>query len=77
MIVFEGKYFAVELMEKKTRTEVYGIRSKHHSEPIGMVKWYAPWRQYCFFPEPGTVWSRYCLNEVNTFINQLKEARKK
>jgi hypothetical protein len=77
MSVFEGKYFTAELMEKKPRTMVYGIRSKHHGDLIGLVKWYFPWRQYCTFPEPNTVWTRSCHKEVDAFIDGLMEARKK
>jgi len=77
LIVFEGKYFVAKLLLHKPQTSVYVILSKHHVDPIGKIMWYAPWRQYCFFPEPETVWSRSCLDEVNAFINQLMEARKK
>jgi hypothetical protein len=75
--VFEGKYFVAKLLEEKPRTAVYGIYSKHHGDLLSKVAWYAPWRQYCNFTEPNTVWTRSCNVEVNAFIDQLTEARKK
>jgi hypothetical protein len=74
--VFESEYFFVELVEQKPKTDVYAVWSKHHSTKIGVVKWYAQWRQYCFFPEPKTVWSLSCLNDINKFIGKLMAIRK-
>lgn len=77
MSIFESKYFMVMLIENKPRTSVYGVYSKHHGDLISIVKWYAPWRQYCNFPEPETVWTRSCHCDINRFIDKLMATRKK
>lgn len=39
---------------------------------LGIIAWYVPWRQFCFFPEPDTVWSDGCLADVQSFLEDLK-----
>src|SRR4030042_2753583 len=72
---FEGKYFSSVWYESKPSTGVWLLYSKS-AEGLGFIKWYAPWRQYCFFPEPETIWSKGCLKEINKYITQLMDAHK-
>ena len=51
------------------RTLVWEIRGKFGVG--GYVKWYAPWRQYAFFPNEGTVWAGRCLTETDEFCKEL------
>ena len=44
------KYVYFELIDKKPKTNVYEVRTKSDDFVLGIVKWYFPWRQYCFFP---------------------------
>ena len=37
----------------------------------GQVRWYAPWRQYAFFPDAYTVWAGRCLTETDEFCKEL------
>ena len=37
----------------------------------GFVKWFAPWRQYAFFPDGGTVWAGRCLTETDECCKDL------
>ncbi len=64
------KYLTFELVnlsKKKTnRWEV--INNVVGGDYIGVIKWYAPWRQYCFEPSNNTVFARGCLEEVTKFI---------
>jgi hypothetical protein len=57
------------------RTLVWSVNSLSSTELLGWVKWYAPWRQYCFFPEDGTTYSAGCLEEINDFITLHKTDR--
>lgn len=43
---------------------------------LGEVKWYAPWRRYCFYPDRETLFDRNCLCEVVEFIDEQMKARK-
>lgn len=54
--------------QKTGRFRVY----TNHADLLGIVKWHGPWRQYAFFPEPGTVWSAGCLSDIVDFLGKLK-----
>ena len=64
------------LYETKPKTDVFLVFSISSLEDLGMIKWYAPWRQYCFFPADDCVFSKSCLEDVNNFIQQLVDERK-
>jgi hypothetical protein len=58
---------------RKTDTwEAWGIVSSFH---LGQVRWHAPWRKYCFFPDSGKVFDESCLKSVAAFLEW--ETRKK
>ncbi len=42
---------------------------------LGVVKWYAPWRRYCFFPLTDTLFDYGCMSEIATFVDH--EMRKR
>lgn len=71
------KYVDFELAERKPKTAVYRVVSKSNRETLGSVYWYGPWRQYVFQPEPETIWSHGCMQQVLDFIQKLMEERKK
>ena len=73
---FEGKYFNSVWYESKPKTGIWLLYSKSSTYGLGFIKWYAPWRQYCFFPIEDTIWSKGCLEEVNQYITQLMGAHK-
>lgn len=75
----EYEYFKVEKNKeasKGKKTDVYDIINSNSGGRLGQVRWYSEWRRYCFFPDSDTVFSKGCLEDVNTFINQLMEDRK-
>ncbi len=41
------------------------------AEVIGTIKWFGRFRGYCLFPEPETVWSKSCNEEVNKFLDKV------
>ena len=67
----KGPWISFELQPtivgKKTETWVVktlqGVR-------LGIVKWFGPWRQYSFFPDPETAWERECLRTVADFCER-------
>jgi hypothetical protein len=63
-------------MKMPRKTDVWCCRTNSYGI-LGKVKWYATWRQYCFFPEANTVFNRGCMEDIGDFIRQLMEARKK
>ena len=44
--------------------------------PLGYIKWYSPWRRYCFFPIAGTVYASSCLRDIGQFIENEMRKRK-
>jgi len=48
------KYLMFESDEPKPNTKVWRVLNRHHGDLLGYVKWYAQWRQYCFFPKIDT-----------------------
>ena len=73
----KSKYMKAILIEKKTKTNVYGLVSaRDYDIDLGVVKWYAPWRQYCFFPDRDTVFSPGCIADIIQFIKELMDERK-
>jgi len=75
-IIKQTQYLVFEEYETKTKTRVIGVININSNEVIGVIKWYASWRQYCFFPEFDTVWNITCLNDVNEVIQKLMKDRK-
>jgi len=67
------KYIEFNLLEQKPKTNVYAVRNIKAQMIIGYIKWHCAWRQYCFFPLEGTIFSEGCLEDIIEFINSLKK----
>jgi len=57
----------------KPKTSVWSCMNKHHEQELGEIKWYGPWRQYCYFPIIQAVYSKGCLDDISDFISTLKQ----
>jgi len=70
-------YFEVfELPLKPGRKTVeYAVLSINSGECLGSIKWYGAWRQFCFYPEPFTIWNHGCLDDIRDFLLSLKKIR--
>lgn len=76
-VIKETQYLVfIDTETPKRKTKVINIININAEEVIGIIKWYGPWRQYCFFPEYDTVWNITCLNDVNEVIQKLMKDRK-
>lgn len=73
------EYIEFKLVRKLPKTGVYAVISKSSGKPLGVIRWYVPWRQYVFVPirVVETVWSSGCLQQLQDFINKLMKERKK
>ena len=65
------KYIQFVKVADKPKTSVWSCRNVNGNYEIGVVKWNPGWRQYCFFPAPGTVFSKGCMQDICEFINRL------
>ena len=64
------------MLNPKNKTRKFTVLSKFDNARLGEVKWYARWRQYCFFPEGECVWSLDCMEDLTTFIHDLTEQKR-
>ncbi len=58
------------------KTHDYLVRNRHSGDMLGVIRWYGPWRQFCFFPRGETVWSRGCLADINAAITGITKSAK-
>ena len=74
--ITEGKYISFSKAEKQNPSSwVYTVQS-NDGIPLGLIKWYAQWRQYGFYPEAGTVYEKICLTEIAEFCRILNVRQK-
>ena len=73
-----SKYLEFRLLELKPKTKVIEVISKLHlyNNRLGIIKWYSRWRQYAFFPDNGTIFNVECLNDIQSYISELKNERR-
>ncbi|KKK99137.1 hypothetical protein LCGC14_2635780, partial [marine sediment metagenome] len=70
------KYVHFVKTEDKPKTFVWSCRNNNSDDELGVVKWYAPWRSYCYFPTVQAVYSEGCLVDIRRFITEQMKARK-
>ncbi len=73
------KYQYVKFVERSrtTKTICWSCRNIRSDAELGIVKWYAPWRRYCYFPLCQAVYSVGCLADIQDFIENAMDARRK
>lgn len=76
MKIKETQYLVFEDFQTKRKTKYVLVSNKNSEDLIGVIKWYAPWRQYCFFPASDTIWNTTCLDDVQEVISKLMQDRK-
>jgi hypothetical protein len=73
------KYLEFELVMfqcKMLKTKRWNCFNKKHRTYLGEVKWHPRWRQYCFYPDGGTIFSAGCMADIIHFVKQLMEEHK-
>jgi len=55
------------------KTHTYTVVNKTRGDILGSIKWYGPWRKFCFFPSASTVWSVDCLKDISGVLGSLSE----
>lgn len=70
-----SKWIKFEVQQYGKLTNIWVV-STLKDLPLGNVKWYAPWRKYCFFPVAGTVYAPSYLADIASFIDDEMKARK-
>ena len=71
------KYIDWVLYEEKPKTDVFLVFSRSSLESLGMIKWYAPWRQYVIGNiDASAVFNNVCLEDISKFLTQLNQEQK-
>lgn len=71
----DTKYLRFVLREMGEKTSITAVESKSRGSLLGIIKWYGPWRQYCFYPCFDTVFNNTCLNDISRFMENLMKNR--
>ena len=74
----ENKWIRFEELHRPERkTHVVACINRTSGLAIAHLAWYGPWRQYCLFPEPQTVFNKGCLESITAALDTLTEARRR
>jgi len=69
------EYDYLRFVQKPTpanrKTGIYSCRNLKSDAELGEVRWYGPWRGYCYFPSVQAVYSASCLQDIADFISRL------
>lgn len=67
-----------EVVTKPGRvTRVFECRTNEGNDFLGCIRWYSPWRRYCFMPASSVlVFEQTCLRDIATFLDALTEERR-
>ena len=72
------KYIHLVKIKEVTGEWIWSCKNnKNEYDELGWIEWYKPWKQYCFCPATGTVFSGSCLADIIDFIKQLGELKEK
>lgn len=74
--MIESKYMEFDKVGDTGKTEIWNIISKSSEFILGQIKWYGPWRQYCFFPSPNSVFNPACMADIDKVIKNLMATRR-
>lgn len=71
-----SEFIEFKLIDEKPKTSVFDVINIKSGDRLGIIKWYGPWRQYCFFPHEETIFNMDCMRYIIDYIQNLMEARK-
>ena len=71
-----SRYLEFVMFADTGKTKVWAVNSLRHGDMLGIIKWYGPWRQYAFFPQPETLFNRECMGDICIFIERAMGERR-
>jgi hypothetical protein len=63
------RYIRFVKIAEKAKTKVWVVENNSSGGQLGIIEWYASWRQYCFSPAEGTIFNNSCLKDIDTFLS--------
>ena len=68
--------FHETIPDPKRKTTIWDVRSGEQQVLLGQIRWYAPWRRYCYSPAGPQWMDAACLTEAVAFLTKQMDARK-
>ena len=66
-----------EILPVSTKTKQWVVLSASSRQSLGEVRWYSPWRRYCFYATmTGAIFDKECLTDIGAFIQARMQERK-
>lgn len=66
--------FVLLPQDKNRKTQAWQVQSTTENHVLGLIAWYAPWRQYSFHPSYESVYERQCLRDIAQFCEDQTKA---
>lgn len=57
------------------KTPMIVVSSKRSGDLLGFIRWYGPWRQFCFWPQSATIFNTGCMDDIKAVIAELHAER--
>lgn len=57
------------------KTPIVTVTSRSSGAILGQIRWYGPWRQFCFYPWAGTIFNVGCMDDIKAQIAELRAER--
>jgi hypothetical protein len=77
-IAFQGPYLQIVRAGTSAsgKTLEWDVLGRSHGAFLGEIRWYGPWRQYCFMPCSDTVFNHGCLADIAAFLVEQNRTHK-
>lgn len=75
-IIKETKFIRFIKLDKPKnhKTDIVEIYNSS-DDLLGTIKWYGPWRKYCFYPAELTLFDYECLNTILEVLDKMQMER--
>lgn len=69
------KFLMLELNRETNPPTLKYLCANKSQEDLGLVQWYEPWKQYCYFDKVEGIYSQSCLLDIADFLSQLNNLK--
>lgn len=66
----------VKPQDPKKKTCEWTVCGVNYGPELGVIKWWAAWRKYCFFPAPDALFEQDCLRDIAKTVEELTHEHK-
>ncbi len=74
--MIQSKYIEFHQTGSTGKTDIWNIISKKSGLILGRIKWYGPWRSYCFYSSPNCIFNVSCMDDIKKAIQELMLLRR-